>query len=75
MIVSKVFDRYDEEAMYEKKEGIYLIRTINSGCNHRCTRSCQHTDLCEANGKSAGCGYTREYSQRICGSTAGISES
>lgn len=46
------FDGDDEEAMYEKKEGIYLIRTVNSGCDHRCTRSGQHTDLCEANGKS-----------------------
>lgn len=45
MIASKDFDGDDEEAMYEKKEGIYLIRAANSGCNHRRTRSGQHTDL------------------------------
>lgn len=46
MIASKDFGGDDEEAMYEKKEGIYIIRAANSGCDHRCTCSCQLTDIC-----------------------------
>lgn len=46
MIASKVFGRDDEEVMHEEKEGIYVIRAVNRGCHRRCTRSCQHTDIC-----------------------------